>query len=91
LRESRKTPFSSSPEPGKESSSTELMSHLTDRYTPTSPPPTRITPDGERGQSRPNRHQPASDDDLDTILERQRLADLLEPEREMSSFPSKRK
>jgi hypothetical protein len=93
LRESRKAPFSSSPEPGEESSSTELMNHLTDRYTPTSPPPTRITPDGgERSQSRSNQHQPeVFDDDLDAILEKQRLADLLEPEREMSTFPSKRK
>jgi hypothetical protein len=45
LRESREASFSSSPETREESSSTELMSHLTDRYTPTSPPPSRITPD----------------------------------------------
>jgi hypothetical protein len=39
--------ISGDPETGEESSSSEL----TERYTPTSPPPTRITPDGAEWQS----------------------------------------
>ena len=79
LRESRKAPFSPSPEMREESSSTEFRSHPTDRYTPTSDPTSSLV-------------QPeVFDDDLDTILEEQRLADLLVPEGEQSGFPPKRK